>query len=116
MLAVVVIIVSMVFKRQREESNENTVTKSRQPLVPWFLMVFVALVVLNSAGGIPTAMQTGLNDVSRACLVVAIAALGMKTSFMQLAQSGWRPFALLLVETLWMAGFVLVAIMLVKLS
>jgi uncharacterized integral membrane protein (TIGR00698 family) len=116
MLAVVVIIVSMVFKRQREENNDNTITKSRQPLVPWFLLVFVALVVLNSAGGIPTAMQTGLNDVSRACLVVAIAALGMKTSFMQLAQSGWRPFALLLVETLWMAGFVLVAIILVKLS
>lgn len=116
MLAVVVVIVSMVFKRPREESNDNTITKSRQPLVPWFLLVFVALVVLNSAGGIPTAMQTGLNDVSRACLVVAIAALGMKTSFMQLAQAGWRPFALLLVETLWMAGFVLVAILLVKLS
>jgi uncharacterized membrane protein YadS len=41
-----------------------------------------------------------------------LAALGVKTSFMQLAQAGWWPFALLLVETLWMAGFVLVAILL----
>jgi hypothetical protein len=31
---------------------------------------------------------------------------------MQLAQAGWRPFALLLAETLWMAGFVMVAILL----
>ena len=61
-------------------------------------------------GGVPAAVQTGLNDVSRACLVVAIAALGVKTSFNQLARAGWRPFALLLVETLWMAGFVLAAI------
>ena len=34
----------------------------------------------------------------------------MKTSFAQLANAGWRPFLLLLVETLWMAAFVLVAI------
>jgi len=53
-----------------------------------------------------------LDDISRGSLVVAIAALGVKTSFMELAQAGWQPLALLLVETLWMAGFVLVAILL----
>ena len=67
---------------------------------------------IQDVRGVPPAVQTGLNDVSRACLVVAIAALGVKTSFMQLAQAGWRPFALLLVETVWMAGFVLAAILL----
>jgi uncharacterized membrane protein YadS len=51
-----------------------------------------------------------LSDLSRNCLVLAIAALGLKTSFQQLAQAGWRPFALLVVETLWMAAFVLIAI------
>jgi tryptophan-rich sensory protein len=34
----------------------------------------------------------------------------MKTSFQQLAKAGWRPFTLLLVETVWMALFVLAAI------
>ena len=43
-------------------------------------------------------------------VVVAISALGIKTSFRQLALAGWKPFALLLVETLWMAAFVLAAI------
>jgi uncharacterized membrane protein YadS len=55
-------------------------------------------------------VQTAVNDVSRACLVLAISALGIKTSFAQLARAGWRPFVLLLVETVWMAGFVLGAI------
>ena len=89
---------------------EGTEAK-KQPLVPWFLWVFVVLVVLNSLGGVPKIVQTGLNDVSRSCLVVAIAALGVKTSFMQLARAGWRPFALLLIETVWMAAFVLVVIL-----
>ena len=111
MLAVVVVIISSVFKKQREQMAEGTEAK-KQPLVPWFLWVFVALVVLNSLGGVPAMVQTGLNDVSRACLVVAIAALGVKTSFMQLARAGWKPFALLLIETVWMAAFVLAVILL----
>ena len=111
MLAVVVVLVSSVFKKQREQMADDTEAK-KQPLVPWFLWVFVALVVLNSLGGVPAVVQTGLNDVSRSCLVVAIAALGVKTSFMQLARAGWRPFALLLIETVWMAAFVLTVILL----
>ena len=69
------------------------------------------MVALNSLGTLSTAMQAGFNDVSRACLVAAIAALGMKTSFAQLARAGWRPLALIVIETVWIAGFVLAVIL-----
>ena len=112
MLAVVVVVVSSVFKQQREASVRGSDGSTRkQALVPWFLWLFVALVFVNSEGFVPAAVQNGLNDISRSCLVVAISALGVKTSFRQLARAGWRPFVLLLVETLWMAGFVLAAIL-----
>lgn len=109
MLAVVVVVVSGIFKREREQSEGDTVAE-KQALVPWFLWVFVALVALNSMGGVSAEVQQGLNNVSRICLVVAIAALGIKTSFRQLSRAGWKPFTLLLIETLWMAAFVLLAI------
>ena len=109
MLVVVVVVVSSMFKKEREQSQDGT-TAVKQALAPWFLWVFVALVALNSTGGVPVAVQEGLHHVSRLCLVVAISALGIKTSFRQLALAGWKPFALLLVETLWMAAFVLAAI------
>lgn len=111
MLTVVVVVVSSLFKAQREASASADVHEAKkQPLVPWFLWVFVALVIINSAGWMPAPVQHNVNDLSRGCLVLAIAALGMKTSFAQLANAGWRPFMLLLVETVWMAAFVLVAI------
>ena len=110
MLAVVVVVVSTLFKKAREQDSEEGTVAAKQAVVPWFLWVFVALVIINSMGGVPAVVQMGLNDVSRACLVVAIAALGIKTSFGQLARAGWRPFLLLVIETLWMAGFVLAAI------
>lgn len=109
MLAVVVVAVSTLFKRQREASAELGMGK-KQALVPWFLWVFVALVIVNSVGWMPLPVQHQLSDLSRSCLVLAIAALGMKTSFAQLASAGWRPFMLILVETLWIAIFVLVSI------
>lgn len=116
MLAVVVVVVSAMFKTEREQgerdiaANGGHAAAKTQPLVPWFLWVFVTLVAVNSLGFVPAEVGKGLSDFSRLCLVVAIAALGIKTSFQQLAQAGWRPFTLLLVETVWMAAFVLVAI------
>jgi uncharacterized integral membrane protein (TIGR00698 family) len=110
MLAVVVVIVASAFKRSRERAEAAHADGhpiARQALVPWFLWLFVAMVALNSAGLFPTSFQEDLGTVSRACLVMAIAALGMKTSFAQLARAGWQPFVLILVETVWLAGLVL---------
>ncbi len=120
MLAVVVVVVSVMFKAERERAERewqaagDTGVVEQQPLVPWFLWLFLALVVVNSAGWLPTELAQGVSAVSRLCLVVAIAALGLKTSFEQLAKAGWQPITLLLIETVWMALFVLLAIALTQ--
>ena len=110
MLAVVVVVVSAMFRSQRRVA-EKADAALPQKLVPWFLWLFIALVALNSAGGVPAPVQDGLNWVSRACLVVAIVALGTKTSFVELKSFGWRPLVTLLSETVWMATLVLVLIL-----
>jgi uncharacterized integral membrane protein (TIGR00698 family) len=80
--------------------------------VPWFLLAFAALVMANSLGLISKPVGDGANTASRACLVTAIAALGMKTSFGELAKVGWRPIGLMVLETLWVAALVLTAVVL----
>ena len=62
------------------------------------------MVVVNWAGALAVPWQHSLDALSRACLVVAIAALGKETSFLPLAQAGWRPMLLIAAETAWMAG------------
>jgi uncharacterized integral membrane protein (TIGR00698 family) len=113
LLTVVVVVVSAAFKGERERALADQAPgrpAARQALVPWFLWVFIGMVLLNSLGGLPAAAQAAANHVSRGCLVVAIAALGMKTSFGQLARAGWRPLALIAIETAWLAAFVLAVI------
>ena len=77
---------------------------------PLFLFGFAALVVLGSLTALPTALLDGATTVSSACLVIAIAALGMKTSFQTLVEVGWRPVALMVAETAWIGVLVLIAV------
>jgi uncharacterized integral membrane protein (TIGR00698 family) len=79
--------------------------------VPWFLFGFAALVALNSAGLLAKPVTDAASDVSRWCLVTAIAALGMKTSFKALVAVGWRPVALMVAETVWIGVLVMVAVL-----
>lgn len=80
------------------------------PLVPGFLIGFALLVLIASMGLIPGPAAEAASSASRACLVVAIAASGLKTHFSELAQLGWRPLVLLIAETLFLAALVATAL------
>jgi uncharacterized integral membrane protein (TIGR00698 family) len=79
----------------------------RPPLLPGFVIAFAALVAINSTGWVPASVQALGGDVSRGCLVAAMAAIGMKTRLAELATVGWRPVALMLGETVFLAAVVL---------
>lgn len=101
-LVPVVLALSVLFKSRAGNTEINT-----QPLVPFFLIGFVWLMIANSYSFIPAQAADWINTASRACLVTAIAALGVKTSFQSLAALGWRPVVMLIAETVWIAVFVL---------
>jgi len=103
MLVPVVLSLSLVFRA--DAGGE------RPPPLPAFLVGFIILVAVNSTGLIPEALGDAISTFSRWCLVTAIAALGIKTSFQKLAVVGWRPVALLVLETLWLGGLVLLALL-----
>jgi uncharacterized integral membrane protein (TIGR00698 family) len=103
MLAPVVVVLSLFFRA-------HTATKAGRQL-PGFLVVFAALVVLNSVGFIPPPVLAALKGISRWCLVTAIAALGMKTSLKAMAEVGGRAIALIVAETVFLAVLVLTIVL-----
>ncbi|HMA50173.1 MAG TPA: putative sulfate exporter family transporter, partial [Magnetospirillaceae bacterium] len=84
--------------------------KAKGPKVPTFLIGFAVLVAINSTGVLPGFVVTAVSQVSTWCLVTAIAALGMKTSFKSLVVVGWRPVGLMVIETAWILVLVLLSV------
>lgn len=100
MLVPVVFVLSLMFR------SEHAVGLNRRFPLPWFLLVFVVLAAANSAGWVPDSARAWLSWTSRWCLVSAIAALGVMTSFRDLSALGWPPIALLIAETVFLAALV----------
>lgn len=73
--------------------------------IPGFAVAFAALVLLNSAGLVPAAIQNPLSDLSRGCLVAAVAAIGLTTSLRDIANVGYRPIALAVSTTVLLLTF-----------
>ena len=102
----VVMVISLVV---RHRFSRDDVDRGSDPLLPPFLLAFIAFVVAGSLGWIPKPVGVALNELSRACLVVAIAAVGLKTSLVEMKKVGARAIALLGLETAFLAAAVLVA-------
>lgn len=108
MLLPVVLVFSMLFRMGGSDHG------ARPPILPGFLVGFAVLVVINSFGIIPAIAVDAFSGLSRWCLVVAIAALGVKTSLQQLASLGWRPVLMLAADTMFLAGLILGGLLLMR--
>lgn len=60
-------------------------------IIPWFILGFLALAVINSFGVIPQAVSSGMKEVSKFLMVSALAAIGLNTSFKDMKKSGFAP-------------------------
>ncbi|MBK8084209.1 MAG: putative sulfate exporter family transporter [Devosia sp.] len=56
--------------------------------VPLFALAFAVLAIVNSLAALPPELRTFLGDLSRGCLVVAVAAIGLKTSLRGILKMG----------------------------
>ncbi|WP_068545431.1 YeiH family protein [Thalassotalea crassostreae] len=105
LLLPIVMIIFFSFK-ERGSKMEGGVTT----FIPLFLIGFFILAVLNNIGLIPAEVANMIKTLSSWCLVVSIAAIGVKTSLKQIVSVGWKPVVLITAETLVFAVLILAGI------
>ena len=106
-LVPVVITISLLMRRAR------TPATGKLPLLPWFLVAFILLVIVNSLGWVSETAHTVLTPISSWCLLTAVAALGVKTSLKALADVGPAPVGVMVIQTVFLAAFVIGGIALI---
>lgn len=80
-------------------------------IFPWFLIAFILLMITSNLQIIPSEAVTFFSSLSNLCLWVAMAALGAKTNLLELWQVGRKPFLLLLLNTIFIAGLSMVLVL-----
>lgn len=86
----------------RRTNKDGGVITSAVP-VPWFVLGFVALVLVNSLVAVPQSLKTGATTLSAFMLTMALAAMGLQTNVARLRDRGIRPLALGLSATLFIS-------------
>ncbi len=118
LLTPVVVVIALLYRRQMAQATADAAAAvaadgqvaasapASVPLIPGFLLAFIVLMLLASSQVFPKTWVDSASGASRWCLVAAIAAAGVKTSFEDLLKLGWEPVLMLVAETLFIASLV----------
>jgi uncharacterized integral membrane protein (TIGR00698 family) len=108
MLAPLVLSLGALAARRAKASGEGNTAK---PPLPWFVLGFIALVAINSLWPVPAAIMPKVKDATTFLLAMALAAMGLDTSFRKLWAKGLAPLALGAASWVFVAGFSLVLVL-----
>ena len=103
LLMPVLVIISLAVRGQIARQQNGDEPSPETPLLPWFTVAFVVLMLFNSTGWMPVSVQSAASDLSQWFLVLAIAGVGLKTSLKDVTQLGWQPVLMLVLVTLCLA-------------
>ncbi|RLU02834.1 MAG: putative sulfate exporter family transporter [Ketobacter sp.] len=93
-LLVPVLFILSAFYRQPAGTKKSITNR-----FPLFLLAFLTILLLNNLASIPTVLQHSMSSLSQFCLMMAMAALGVRTNLMDLFTVEKRPLALVFLNT-----------------
>lgn len=105
MLAPVVLTLGLLVRRR---GNGNQ-ARAQVPM-PWFVVGFIALIIVNSLVTIPAGIKAPVGLVTTFALSMALAAMGLETDIRKLRAEGFRPLLLGLLAFFFISGFSLLLI------
>jgi len=115
MLAPVIITLGIIAMRQAAHATGPSASRAAPP-VPWFVLGFIAMVILNSIVTIPVAPKAWIAHGTTFLLSMALAAMGIETDFHKLRAEGLKPLVLAAAAWVFISIFALVLVKLTAYS
>ncbi len=98
-----VLIFSIITERleAKSEGVHGRISINLKKIFPYFIILFLIVVALRSTGIIPNTLIPALSKTSKFSMVMALSAIGLKTSFKDIRNIGFKPMILgFIVDTL----------------
>jgi len=101
-LLIIPVMLGLGWQANRSGAMEN---QASSPLpMPWFVVLFSGLLMINSTGLVPAAIKTPLLSLNQGFLCMALAAMGLETNLARLTQMGMGPIYLAGLSWLFLAA------------
>lgn len=98
---------------QRRSKSDSRQASGQRVAFPMFVVLFVIMVLFNSAVSLPEDIHHGLTWLDTVFLTMAMAAMGLQTRLSSLLGLGWRPFLLAAIISVWLGALTFVGSLLV---
>jgi uncharacterized integral membrane protein (TIGR00698 family) len=105
LLGPVIIVAALLLRRH------GSPCAGKVPILPGFVVVFLGLAIANTAGFVPLTVIETIKPLTSAALLTAIAAVGIRTSIPAVMEVGPSAVLMVLFETLFLLGFVVVCLL-----
>ncbi len=94
--------------------NEEVPSAKMNPLayIPIFLHFFILLAIANVCGWVPDAIKPILSTISNVLILLAVAAIAVKTNLRSLLTVGWKPVVLMTIDSLFLFVWIVGGVML----
>ncbi|MGD7023124.1 YeiH family protein [Rossellomorea vietnamensis] len=73
------------------KTEKPTGSKAARKAFPWFVLLFLAVSIVNSFGIIPGAVEEAVTDTAKFIIIMVMAAVGLQVNLKQFAKLGWKP-------------------------
>ena len=90
-LAIIPITLVLAFVRTRKEQNTGGKKVDLKKIFPFFVLFFVLASVVTTVFSLPAAVTAPLKELSKFCIVMAMAAIGLNTNIVKLVKTGGKP-------------------------
>lgn len=90
----VVLAFSYIHAKTKGRSAQTSQKVRISSIFPWFILMFLGMVAVKSTGCVPANIVAGLSFLSKLFMVMALSAIGLKTSLQEVKGVGWKPMLL----------------------
>ncbi|MGH2604686.1 MAG: YeiH family protein, partial [Dehalococcoidia bacterium] len=92
LMAPLIVIIAWYWQRQQVATDETAVRRGVAGAVPLFVLGFLAMAALRTAGAITDEQAARLDQAATALILVALAGVGLNTRLAQMRTAGLTPF------------------------
>lgn len=104
MLVPVLLVIAFFVARSVRQRAEGGLRGKSKITIPWFAVMFLVVIGLNSLSLLPEAVVISINTLDTFLLTMAMTALGAETSIDKFKKAGAKPFILAALIYVWLIG------------